>query len=407
MYAQTVMEPTQLHQGVAAARAGEIRTARFLLTQLVEQQPEHELAWLWLAHLAPDADQAIRCWQRVLMIKPQQPDAQAGLKRLLLPAAVAAARLGNRAHARELLQLASEVEPGNQMIWMWRAALAETQIAALDYVTSILTLNPDHSSALAWLLKQRPSATQCPLCYAEKDEVGSGCTTCGAVLTLAEPDSLRDNKSADPGILSRALVRLKALAAHTQDADIRYYLGLTLLNLKRQSEGLAYLQEAARLRPADESLRQQIARLSGRSPQADHTAVQSSPQTVALTSNRVVLVVDDSPTIRRLVALTLEKHGYQVQVAPGGAEALEMLHQLIPALILLDITMPQMDGYQLCRLIKDNDRLNQVPVVMLSGKDGLFDKARGRMAGAQEFITKPFDPSQLVQMVNGFCGAQA
>ena len=112
-----------------------------------------------------------------------------------------------------------------------------------------------------------------------------------------------------------------------------------------------------------------------------------------------VLVVDDSPTICRLVATTLEKQNYEVVAAADGMEALAKMNEIMPDLILLDITMPRLDGYQLCKIIKGNQATKHIPVVMLSGKDGFFDKVKGRMAGALDYITKPFRPDALLEVV--------
>jgi len=116
-------------------------------------------------------------------------------------------------------------------------------------------------------------------------------------------------------------------------------------------------------------------------------------------TRRIVLIVDDSPTICRLVTTTLQKKGYQVYTAADGMDALAKMNELIPSLILLDITMPRLDGYQLCKIIKSNKDLRNTPVVMLSGKNGLLDKVKGRMAGASDYITKPFNPNTLVKTV--------
>jgi twitching motility two-component system response regulator PilG len=113
----------------------------------------------------------------------------------------------------------------------------------------------------------------------------------------------------------------------------------------------------------------------------------------------LVLVVDDSPTVLKVVEFELRKHRLEVVTAPDGAAALERLQHVQPDLVLLDINMPHLDGYQVCRSIRGDDRTSRIPVVMLSGKDGFFDKVRGRMAGAAGYITKPFDPASLVEML--------
>lgn len=114
--------------------------------------------------------------------------------------------------------------------------------------------------------------------------------------------------------------------------------------------------------------------------------------------------MDDSPTICKLVSITLEKHGYRVISAANGLEALARMNDRLPTLVLLDITMPGIDGYQLCKLIKGNKETENIPVIMLTGKDGFFDKVRGRMAGSTDYITKPFEPGELLQAVRKHSG---
>ncbi len=115
-----------------------------------------------------------------------------------------------------------------------------------------------------------------------------------------------------------------------------------------------------------------------------------------------ILVVDDSATVRKLVSGKLEKCGHEVVCAIDGVDALEKINALVPDLILLDITMPRMDGYQVCKLIRNNEATKDVPIVMISGKDGFFDKVRGRMAGTTGYITKPFGPETLMKTVEAY-----
>ena len=115
-----------------------------------------------------------------------------------------------------------------------------------------------------------------------------------------------------------------------------------------------------------------------------------------------VMVVDDSNTIRRSAEIFLKRGGYKVILAEDGFDALAKVNDCTPDLIFCDILMPRLDGYQTCAIIKRNLRFAGVPVVMLSSKDGVFDKARGRMAGAQDYLTKPFSKEQLLQAVQQF-----
>lgn len=112
-----------------------------------------------------------------------------------------------------------------------------------------------------------------------------------------------------------------------------------------------------------------------------------------------VLVIDDSNTIRRSAEIFLKQGGHEVLLAEDGFDALAKVNDYQPDLIFCDILMPRLDGYQTCAIIKRNARFSDVPIVMLSSKDGVFDKARGRMVGSQDYLTKPFTKDQLLQTV--------
>jgi twitching motility two-component system response regulator PilG len=115
-----------------------------------------------------------------------------------------------------------------------------------------------------------------------------------------------------------------------------------------------------------------------------------------------VLVIDDSNTIRRSAEIFLGQGGHQVMLAEDGFDALSKVNDHTPELIFCDILMPRLDGYQTCAIIKRNPKFSHVPVIMLSSKDGLFDKARGRMVGSEDYLTKPFTKEQLLKAVQQF-----
>ena len=117
------------------------------------------------------------------------------------------------------------------------------------------------------------------------------------------------------------------------------------------------------------------------------------------TSGFKVLVIDDSNTIRRSAEIFLKQGGHDVLLAEDGFDALAKVNDYQPNLIFCDILMPRLDGYQTCAIIKRNAKFASVPVVMLSSKDGVFDKARGRMVGSDEYLTKPFTKESLLKAV--------
>ena len=118
-----------------------------------------------------------------------------------------------------------------------------------------------------------------------------------------------------------------------------------------------------------------------------------------------ILLIEDNASMRRNIAQMLTLEGYRVLDYADGSAALAQARELRPDLVLCDIMMPGMDGYQLCKTLRQSPDTARVPVVMLSGKDGFFNKVRGRMAGASQYLTKPFQPNQLIEAIESHIGA--
>jgi twitching motility two-component system response regulator PilG len=127
--------------------------------------------------------------------------------------------------------------------------------------------------------------------------------------------------------------------------------------------------------------------------------VTEATNIVANLAGLKVMVIDDSNTIRRSAEIFLVQAGCKVILAEDGFDALAKISDHEPDVIFVDIMMPRLDGYQTCALIKKNTRFVNTPVVMLSSKDGLFDRARGRMVGSDEYLTKPFTKESLLRIV--------
>ncbi len=123
---------------------------------------------------------------------------------------------------------------------------------------------------------------------------------------------------------------------------------------------------------------------------------QSDNQQAPLQLNVKVMVIDDSKTIRRSAETLLKKVGCEVVTATDGFEALAKITEHHPDIIFVDIMMPRLDGYQTCALIKNNQTFKSTPVIMLSSKDSIFDRARGRIVGSEEYLTKPFSKEDLI-----------
>jgi twitching motility two-component system response regulator PilG len=132
--------------------------------------------------------------------------------------------------------------------------------------------------------------------------------------------------------------------------------------------------------------------------------VNENVRSTDLTGLRV-MVIDDSKTIRRTAETLLKKEGCDVLTAVDGFEALAKISDQKPNIIFVDIMMPRLDGYQTCALIKNNTQFRGTPVIMLSSRDGLFDKARGRIVGAEQYLTKPFTRDELLGAIHRYATA--
>ena len=119
-----------------------------------------------------------------------------------------------------------------------------------------------------------------------------------------------------------------------------------------------------------------------------------------------VLVIDDSKTIRKTAETLLAKEGCEVYTAVDGFDALAKVADYTPVMVLVDIMMPRLDGYQTCSLIKHNKVFKSIPVIMLSSKDGLFDRARGRIVGSEYYLTKPFTKDELLSAIETHVAAR-
>ncbi|MGI9277374.1 MAG: twitching motility response regulator PilG [Endozoicomonas sp.] len=124
-------------------------------------------------------------------------------------------------------------------------------------------------------------------------------------------------------------------------------------------------------------------------------------------NNLKVMVIDDSKTIRRTAESLLKKAGCSVVTATDGFDALAKIAENDPHIIFVDIMMPRLDGYQTCALIKNNNTYSKTPVIMLSSKDGLFDRAKGRIVGSDHYLTKPFSRDELLGAIRDHCPPKA
>ena len=329
--------------------------------------------------------------------------------RALLREGIDIAKSGNKQLAHTLLIEATEIDPLNELAWLWLAGVSEDPDEAASCLQQVLVLNPENEHArrgLRWVRSEEVETTsahaiekrerigdeKCPVCLSILLDASNQCTKCGSYTTTTSIDALQENHELNEADVRKAIERLEGANNGQSDAQTQSNIDLPNPNLQQEKEGMAHMQNAIQPNPEDHELRAQ----AKASPERETKAI---PDPEVKNTNQKIMIVDDSPTIRKLVTMTLEKFGHEVVVAEDGMEALARINDGMPDLILLDITMPRMDGYQLCKTIKGNQATGHIPIVMLTGKDGLMDKVRGRLVGSEDYLTKPFDPNELMRLV--------
>lgn len=303
---------------------------------------------------------------------------QKELVQQLLREGIAATRQSDLAGARQAFTQVTHIDPQHEYGWLWRSLVEETSAAAIECLQRVLAINPANEraqKALAHLQADRP------------------------VPSAPQP------VPAEPA-LSQAIT----LDSETESVTVTHFKKRIQTGPLTPPESVNLTEQwlPANLAPKNGEIHSGPPPVNGASKEpvalthnddVGHTTPLIAPPQRPRQRNTVIapciMIVDDSQTVRGMVRRTLERLGYQILEAQDGFEALAHLANRRPDLILLDITMPRMDGYKVCRLIKENESTRHIPVVMLSGKDGFFDKVKGKLAGAADYITKPFEQSEL------------
>jgi twitching motility two-component system response regulator PilG len=349
---------------------------------------------------------------------------------------IAAAQNGQREAARESLAEAAELNAFSEDAWMWLASISEYPEETVAFLTNVLTINPANARAKKWLAETEalvgmtgenhmqeifeineipkdgavyartkpsvsgpPNRAICPFCSVANESSAFECRSCRAGLTLSDIESILSNTNANREAIQVAVTNMEAeWNLRDFDGTELTMLGIGYLNLRSYDEGLKYLNEALLLDPNNVILSGQINSLAIR---LDEMRRQNEVHD-AMVKGKNVLVVDDSATVRKLISSKLEKAGHNVTCAVDGVEALAMIAESLPDIMFLDISMPRMDGYEVCKQIRSNPAAKHLPIVMISGKDGFFDKVRGRMAGTTDYITKPFGPDALMRAMETY-----
>ncbi|MCE9563678.1 MAG: response regulator [Planctomycetes bacterium] len=310
----------------------------------------------------------------------------------LLREATIAVRANDKPRTRLLLLEATRLDPRNETAWQWLAGVAESPAEACRALESILALNPNNEKAKAAL---GPARLQAGIAAVKAKDPQTARRLLRSVIAN-EPR----NETAWVWLASVAESPTEALA-HLGRA-----LEINPENAAAKRGVLHYRAKLAAAPPAEQAPKQALSDAPTVSAAKTDTKIVPRLENRRTPPQETVLIVDDSRTIRKLVAMTMTAAGFRVIEAEDGSTALDRIREIgVPTLILLDVAMPGMDGYELCRLVRRNPDTQKVPVIMLTGKDGFFDKIRGRLAGTNAYLSKPLQPDALLAAVRKHCPA--
>lgn len=322
---------------VLAVRIGQNNMARRLLRTILEAHPNHEQALLWSAALADSAEEAANLLERVLILNPGNKEAYNTLSMLRLQALGGSAPRQGRSN--------SDSQPGSH-----RLASAPPPEPVME----------------SWT---------CPLCEVHVTGPIDKCHSCGAVQDPNALDAIASNDKLDETLLMRAISKWKLQEQNKITAEGQLILGLAYLNLHRSADAIPYLKRVLGMAP-DTELKETVQHLEAR---------------------KSLLVVDDSSTVRRFVSIIAERKGWRTSTAADGEEALRWLQSQTPDLILLDVIMPGLSGYQVCQAIRKMGHKTQLPVVLFSG--AFLDRIKGKLAGVTDYLSKPFEAETLAKVL--------
>jgi len=255
-----------------------------------------------------------------------------------------------------------------------------------------------------------PVVRKCFFCWAPLNKSATICRYCRGHLAITR-ETLAQSGAADDRRLAQAQeCYTRILQKYPRSLVAHYCLALININRRSFKDALVYLDRTAKMAPDKALFANQLKLL------LDHLAHQSvedqpaseeagavaipepvkAANTVAAPGQKMILVVEDSSTTRKVVSITLSRQGYRVVEAADGLEALSKISEERPDLIMLDVILPKMDGYKILSIIKGNKEFKEIPVIMLTSKDGFINKMKGKMAGAAAYLTKPFNPEMMI-----------
>jgi twitching motility two-component system response regulator PilG len=260
-------------------------------------------------------------------------------------------------------------------------------------------------------LGEEQQVRRCPFCWFPMEVKAVQCPYCHSHLFI-HPNFFASLGEANTEVVERAIERYMRVISREKNINAHYFLSIAHLNLEHWEEALNLFHKTVNLAPEKKIFSEQLRALVNHmamdattgtfEKQIKDNPAETGDSEAAAPRGRKVLVVEDSSTTRKVITITLSQKGYEITEARDGLEALSRLNEEKPDLILLDIILPKMDGYKILSIIKSNAVFKDIPVIMLTSRDGFMHKMKGKLAGSQAYLTKPFDPKVLVETIERY-----
>lgn len=302
--------------------------------------------------------------------------------------------------------------------WIWFARIQgnvdimqkSLNMAANIDATDPLLREEQRKLALALPHLRSGAARKCYFCWTPLDKNAASCLNCKGHLAISTASLSRIGEmDKEVGVQAQERYQ-RILKKYPRSLTAVYCLALIQMNRGNLKEALVYLDKAAKMAPERALFTSQLNLLldhlahrsqgkGGDSGAAAEPEVAVEAEETVVSGKKIILVVEDSATTRKVIAITLTRNGYRVIEAGDGLEALSKISEERPDLIMLDVILPKMDGYKILSIIKGNEEFKDIPVIMLTSKDGFINKMKGKMAGSSAYLTKPFNPEIMIQEI--------
>ena len=322
--------------------------------------------------------------------------------------------------AQKLLLLVASKDDDNMLAWLWLSRTVGNMKQLRVALTKAYKLAPTHKDVLhdikvfSVASKAKLSVIlHCPYCYAPIAERASYCHGCDGILAISESVLGDISNRGNPEEFRAALERFENVLIREINLPVLFYAALACLHLNDSTSALEYLEQLQQCVGPQESMytitvERIVAFIAANQLAEDEQEnlieeVQpGSGLLVPASEHKKVLVVEDSPTTRKVIKITLERSGFVVVEAVDGVDALAKINDENPDIILLDLMLPKLDGYGILSVLKQNSKLKKIPVIMLTSRDSLKDRIKGRLSSVSAYLTKPFNPEILIENVNQF-----